>query len=54
MLVAEGGYEFRAFVKVEDLKACLFTGGNEPGELSLIHISEPTRRKETSRMPSSA
>ena len=23
-------------------------------ELSLIHISEPTRRKETSRMPSSA
>ena len=24
------------------------------GGLSLIHISEPTRRKETSRMPSSA
>ena len=23
-------------------------------DLSLIHISEPTRRKETSRMPSSA
>lgn len=35
-IVAEGGYEFRAFIKMEDLKACLFTGGNEPGEGRII------------------
>ena len=29
-------------------------GAPFPAELSLIHISEPTRRRDSSRMPSSA
>ena len=34
--------------------ACTHLHMYTPMHLSLIHISEPTRRKETSRMPSSA
>lgn len=29
---AEGAYEAKVFMKVEDLKAGLFTDGNDPGE----------------------
>ena len=30
--VAQGAYEVKVFMKVEDLEACLFSDGNDPGE----------------------
>ena len=35
-MVAEGGYEVKVFIKVEDLKAWLFTNGNVAGERKII------------------
>ena len=43
-----------ALAKIEEGKLVIWINGDKGYNLSLIHISEPTRHMHVSRMPSSA